>query len=279
MANHPKEGGGEPPLKEEDVAEGRGGREERTQHPTRPPNTTSHVRQGRGWKLFMMLPLLHRPPRGGLVSRDKLVRRFDMFSRGERFAPIQSSAACSSQAAVGRRRRRRRPGDDLERRAARAEMFVHLGELSSARQALEGASVAPGSNQTLGMLSDPAKRPPILRDPIPEEVTRHVPSSPFEMDEHRFLRNLPSARRGAAGAPSGMTVEHLRILLDNTRDSKMFFRVCENLAQGKVPDSISPSWQDDSFAQARWRCARHRCRRRDSPTCPSHHRSAAGKDS
>ena len=35
-----------------------------------------------------------------------------------------------------------------------------------------------------------------------------------------------------------MTVEHLRILLDNTRDSRMFFRVCEKLAQGKVPDPI-----------------------------------------
>ena len=75
----------------------------------------SHARQGRGWKLFMMLPSLHRPPRGGLVSRDKLVRRFDMFSRGE----------TDLQAAVGCRRRRRRPGDDLERRAARVEMLVH----------------------------------------------------------------------------------------------------------------------------------------------------------
>ena len=200
----------------------------------------SHARQGRGWKLFMMLPrmLLHRPPRGGLVSRDKLVRRFDMFSRGEWSGLIEASAACDLQAAVGRRRRRRRPGDDLERRAARAEMLVHLGELSSARQALEGASVAPGSDQTLAMLSDPAKRPPVLRDPIPEEVSRHVPSSPFELDEHRLLRNLRSARRGAAGGPSGMTVEHLRILLDNTRDSRMFFRICEKLAQGKVPDPI-----------------------------------------
>ena len=35
-----------------------------------------------------------------------------------------------------------------------------------------------------------------------------------------------------------MTVEHLRILLDNTRDFRMFFRICEKLAQGKVPDPI-----------------------------------------
>ena len=65
-------------------------------------------------------------------------------------------------------------------------MLVHVGDLSSAKEALEGASVAHGSDQTLAMLSDPALRPPVLRDPIPEEVSRHVPSSPFELDEHRL---------------------------------------------------------------------------------------------
>ena len=139
--------------------------------------------KGVGGKLFMMLPrmLLHREPRGGLVLVTNWFACL-MISRSEWSALIQASGACDEQAAVGRRRRRRRPGDDLERRAARAEMLVHLGELSSARQALEGASVASGSNQSLAMLSD---RLPILRDPIPEEVTHHVPSSPLELDEHR----------------------------------------------------------------------------------------------
>ena len=39
----------------------------------------------------------------------------------------------------------------IQAKAARVEMLVHLGELSSAKQAVEGASVAPGSNQTLAM--------------------------------------------------------------------------------------------------------------------------------
>ena len=48
---------------------------------------------------------------------------------------------CDDQAAVSRRRRARRQGeDDLEQRAARAEMLVHFGELSSARQAKERPS-------------------------------------------------------------------------------------------------------------------------------------------
>ena len=37
------------------------------------------AQQERGWKLFLLLPrmLLHRSPRGGPISRDKLIGRFD----------------------------------------------------------------------------------------------------------------------------------------------------------------------------------------------------------
>ena len=50
---------------------------------------------------------------------------------------------------------------------SKAQALVHLGELSSARQALKGAAVAPGSQETLSTLSDPCKRPPLLQDPLP----------------------------------------------------------------------------------------------------------------
>ena len=51
----------------------------------------------------------------------------------------------------------------LERRAAGAEMMVALGELSSARQALEGEEVAPGTCDTFQKLKDETKRPPLPR--------------------------------------------------------------------------------------------------------------------
>ena len=102
-------------------------------------------------------------------------------------------------------------------RAARAEALVQIGELSSARQALEGAEVAPGNRTTLGALRKFERRPPNLRDPLPEELINFQPATLFQLDEDRFLKNLRSSRRGAAAGPSGMTNEHLRPLLNDVR--------------------------------------------------------------
>ena len=75
-----------------------------------------------------------------------------------------------TQAAIARQRqRRRRRGDDLESRVIRAENLVHVGELSSARQALEGDSVAPGTQATLDKLQDVQRRPPQPREVMPPE--------------------------------------------------------------------------------------------------------------
>ena len=121
------------------------------------------------------------------------------------------------------RRRRRRARDDTERRAARAQVFVQMGELSSGRAALEAAEVAPGSEDTLQQLQNPTRRPPRPREPIPVHLLEHIPPDQFELDEVKFLQNLRSAHRGVAGGPSGMTSEHLRILLENVRDGHLFF--------------------------------------------------------
>ena len=40
---------------------------------------------------------------------------------------------------------------DIALRATRAELLVQLGELSSAREALEGAALAPGTNDPLNV--------------------------------------------------------------------------------------------------------------------------------
>ena len=106
---------------------------------------------------------------------------------------------------------------------------MHMGELSSTRQALEGSALAPGSEATLNALRDPLKRPPVPRDPMPRHLAHPEGRVSFNLDETKFARNLRSAKRGAAGGPSRMTVEYLQPLLDHPRDLQRFFRACEQL--------------------------------------------------
>ena len=196
--------------------------------------TNDTIRQEQ--ELFLLLPrmLLHRPARGGLVSRAKLLARFESFVVGEWISLIKASALCSAQAGVARNRRRR-TDKDLRHRVSRAESLVHLGELSSARQALEEAELAPGTEQTLESLR---KRATVPREEVSRELVRHVPEVPFVLEDDRFNKNVRSAKRGAAAGPSGMTVEHLHQLLDNPKDLRLFNEVAERLARGQVPDAI-----------------------------------------
>ena len=70
---------------------------------------------------------------------------------------------------------------------------------------------------------------------LPREFREFQPVAPFKLDEHRFAQNVRSGRRGAAPGPSGMTNEHLRILLSNPSHFQWLFRAAEQLARGDVP--------------------------------------------
>ena len=131
--------------------------------------TEDQHQQERGWKLMMLLPrmLLHRPPGGGLIARDKLLSRVAAFTQGQWSLLINASQSCDAKSAVSRRRSRRR-GNDLDQRATRAEMLVQVGELSAARQALEGAELAPGNQATL------ARRPPRPREALTPDLLAHT---------------------------------------------------------------------------------------------------------
>ena len=218
------------------------------------------LHQERGWKLFLLIPrlLLHRPPRGGLVPKSKLVQRFDDFARGDWEKLFQSSDKCDEKAsrAYTRKRRRQKPEDDITRRAARALALVQMGELSAGRQALEGADLAPGNMETLRELHDPVRRPARIRQPLPPQVTDHMPDRPFE---YRFAQVLRSSRKGAAAGPSGMTADHLRPVLENPRDTHLLF-----IRLGRLT-----ALQKSSGG------GRGDCRRRYSQEdCGAHHRTA-----
>ena len=121
--------------------------------------------------------------------------RFESFVRRDWGSLIMASRTCTSQATSLRQRRSQRGQDSLERRAERAEALVHMGELSSARQALEGAELAPGSRHTLDMLQDEAKRPRQPRVPIPPAFANLEPQVGFPLDGDRLIRNLRSERK------------------------------------------------------------------------------------
>ena len=111
-------------------------------------------------------------------------------------------------------------------------------ELSHARQVLEDAALAPGNQATLDALQDPERSPAQPRELLPEDLAQFIQATPFEQDEKLFNRNLRSSRRGAAAGPSGMTMEHLRLLLAEPGALHFFFLIGEKLAQALVPGSI-----------------------------------------
>ena len=163
--------------------------------------------------------------------------RFKQFHDGEWLSLLTESSECAGQAQVRAVRSRRRPQDDHAQRAARALSLVREGELSSARQALEGASLAPGTLATLGILTDPNRRPRVPRVPLSEEVQHAAPARLFELDAVEFLTNLRKARRAAPG-PSGMTSDHLFPVLESPAVSELLVQVASHLAVGRVPEEI-----------------------------------------
>ena len=65
---------------------------------------------------------------------------------------------------------------DEAKRAARVEMFVHMSEFSSVRQALVGEAEAPGIQATYNQLTDDIRRPARPQDPLPDEILNFQPT-------------------------------------------------------------------------------------------------------
>ena len=184
------------------------------------------------------LLLLRRPGQGGVVPKKKIQERLTAFAAGQCAELVRESMVSAEQGSEAMRCKRRREGDNLVKRAARAEKLVHLGELSAGRQALEGAEVAP--LWTPASLTED-KRPALPREPLPEDIDARVPTSLFDLDWDRFCSNVRTARRGVAGGPSGMTAEHLRPLLENDHDVASLCQFAQIIAWGEVRDLLEPA--------------------------------------
>ena len=121
--------------------------------------------RSRAWKLFLLLPrmLLHRPEGVLLLSKATFDDRFKRFNEGKWIELLEECTLITV--------RRNGAQNDMERRAARAEALVALGEILSARQSLESAELAPGDMTTLEYLQDTDRRPDAVRSPMPDSIT------------------------------------------------------------------------------------------------------------
>ena len=76
------------------------------------------------------------------------------------------------------------------------------------------------------------------RDEVDEDILQMQRYVPFHLDEDKFQHNLRTSRRGAAGGPSGMTAEHLRVLLDSSSCTSLLGEAASQLAQGNIPEEV-----------------------------------------
>ena len=89
----------------------------------------------------------------------------------------------------------------------------------------------------MDQLFDPVRRPTVRHGPLPP-ILHHQAERPFALDKELFLKNLKRARRGAAAGPSGVTTEHLKSVLSDSRDAERLFSAGLLLAQANVSQEI-----------------------------------------
>ena len=126
-----------------------------------------------------------------------------------------------------------------ERRREAACARVRRGELSRARQVLTAAELAPGDEATRAALTDPAKRPPQPREPIPPEVLQFQPPTPVRLTSTAVARSLREAKRGSAPGLSGARAEHYKVLLGHADDVELLTEAADLLAQAEVPYEVA----------------------------------------
>ena len=109
-----------------------------------------------------------------------------------------------------------------------------VGELSSARQVLESADLAPGNQSTLRAVTDPEKRPPFPRDPAPSGVDGPDARQSVPVGRRQVGSEHQESTSASGTWPSGMTNEHLFTLLESEDDLSLFSQFAGILARGDI---------------------------------------------
>ena len=66
----------------------------------------------------------------------------------------------------------------------------------------------------------------------------HQTTEAFSIDSELFLRSVRVSKKGAAGGLSGMTMEHLRPLLETPTNSELLCIFGQELAEASAPASV-----------------------------------------
>jgi len=160
--------------------------------------------------------LLFKDVRQPFVSKEDLLDRLSRFWRCDWLGLLEKSNA-SIPTGTGRR-----SGQTPEQAAERAHALVQLGEFSAVRQVLTSPGLAPGTPATLNELRNEARRPRHAYEDMPiSPVVHEATPEPVSLKQKILRNNLQKARRGSAPGPSGITCEHLRIVLDDEIEFKL----------------------------------------------------------
>ena len=198
----------------------------------------TQTQKDRAWALFLLAPrlLLYRSHHRGSDGRAALLRRADAFQAGRWPDLLASSREASPPPAPPPPPRT--TATDAPRRRHRACAQVRTGDLSRARQTLTSPAVAPGTLATLQALTDPERRPPALRRPIPDHLLRPGAPPPVRLTPQEIGDALRTAKRGAAPGLSGATMEHYKVFLEDEEALHLFSHAINKLATADVPAHI-----------------------------------------
>ena len=73
---------------------------------------------------------------------------------------------------------------------------------------------------------------------LEDGVLTVVPPDPLVLDIELLMKTLRSAKKGSAGGPSGIIVEHLRPLLESGFCTALLGEVATQFARGQVPEEV-----------------------------------------
>ena len=141
-----------------------------------------------------------------------------MFAEGHWITLLRQGQAAATALKAGVLRRRQ--VDSVEKRAERAQALVELGELSS-KAGTGGSHMRSWRRHHEGCPYEPRQEATRIEGTASRGTdstqTRHA----ILFGSGQVLEVCRQGRKGAVGGPSGMTTEHLKVVLNSARDSEV----------------------------------------------------------